>query len=75
MHNYNSEKIYGFDYLRAICCMLVVATHADIRSLLLSYKSLYNFIGYNIFDLAVPIFFQISLVLFFLKNNYIQIII
>ena len=69
MNKYNSEKIYGFDYLRAICCMLVVAIHAGIPSLLLSYKSLYNFIIYNIGDLAVPIFFQISFILFFISRE------
>ncbi|HBK97853.1 MAG TPA: hypothetical protein DD001_11305 [Microcoleaceae bacterium UBA10368] len=77
MHNYNSQKIYGFDYLRAICCMLVVAIHAGIPSLFLSYKSLYNFIVYNIGGLAVPIFFQMSLILFFFsrqkQENYFKI--
>ncbi|MEG4808416.1 acyltransferase family protein [Microcoleus sp. F8-D3] len=69
MHKYNSEKNYGFDYLRAICCMLVVAIHAGIPSLMLSYKSLYNFIVYNIGALAVPIFFQISFILFFFSRQ------
>lgn len=69
MHKDNLEKIYGFDYLRAICCMLVVALHAGIPSLLLSYKSLYNFIVYNIGYLAVPIFFQISFILFFFSRQ------
>ncbi|MEG4444905.1 acyltransferase family protein [Microcoleus sp. AT9_B5] len=69
MNKYNSEKIYGFDYLRAICCMLVVAIHAGIPNLFLNYKSLYNFIAYNIGDLAVPIFFQISFILFFFSRQ------
>ncbi|MEG4507038.1 acyltransferase family protein [Microcoleus sp. F6_B4] len=69
MNKYNSEKFYGFDYLRAICCILVVAIHAGIPNLLLSYKSLYNFIVYNISYLAVPIFFQISFILFFINRE------
>lgn len=66
MSNSNLGKIYAFDYLRAICCIVVVGIHTGIHSLLLGYKNLYNIIAYNVFDLAVPIFFQISLILFFL---------
>ncbi|MEG4501278.1 acyltransferase family protein [Microcoleus sp. F10-C6] len=69
MDKYNLEKIYGFDYLRAICCIIVVGLHTNIFSFLLSYKSLSNIILYNIFCLAVPIFFQISLILFFLSRQ------
>lgn len=69
MHSYNLQKIYGFDYLRAICCIVVVGLHTNIQSIFLNYQTLYNIIEYNVFDLAVPIFFQIALVLFFLNRQ------
>lgn len=69
MHSSNLQKIYGFDYLRAICCLLVVGLHTNFPSLFLSFQSIHNIIAYNFFCLAVPIFFQISLILFFLNRQ------
>lgn len=69
MHSYNLPKIYGFDYLRAIFCLVVVGLHTNIQSLFFSYRSIYNIIVYNVFYLAVPIFYQIALVLFFLNRE------
>ncbi|MGI2903495.1 acyltransferase family protein [Tolypothrix sp. VBCCA 56010] len=63
------QKIYGFDYLRAICCIAVVCLHTNIPSLVLNFKNFYNIIFDNVFCLAVPIFFQISLILFFLNRQ------
>ncbi|GAX43743.1 hypothetical protein NIES4075_47580 [Tolypothrix sp. NIES-4075] len=69
MHSSNLQKIYGFDYLRAICCIAVVCLHTGLLSLFLNFKNLLNIILYNGFYLAVPIFFQIALVLFFLNRQ------
>jgi surface polysaccharide O-acyltransferase-like enzyme len=74
LENNNLEKIYAFDYLRAICCIIVVVAHTNVISLLPQNTDLHNMILYNGIALAVPIFFQTSLILFFLnrekKQNY-----
>lgn len=67
------KKIHGFDYLRAMCCLLVVAWHVSLqnpptwqnRFLVNSV----NIFSYNVALLAVPIFFQISLFLFYQSRN------
>lgn len=69
MHSYNLPKIYAFDYLRAICCIAVVCLHTGLLSLFLNWKNFLNIIVDNVFYLAVPIFFQLALVLFFLNRQ------
>ncbi|NEU72171.1 acyltransferase [Hassallia byssoidea VB512170] len=69
MHSSNLQKIYGFDYLRVIFCIAVLCLHTNIPSLILKYQTLYNIIVYNVFYLAVPIFFQLALILFFLNRQ------
>jgi surface polysaccharide O-acyltransferase-like enzyme len=69
MHSYNLQKIYGFDYLRAICGIAVVCLHTNIPSLVLKFKNFHNIIVDNGFYLAVPVFFKIALVLFFLNRQ------
>ncbi|MBD2138847.1 acyltransferase family protein [Anabaena sp. FACHB-1237] len=69
MNTINIGKIYGFDYLRAVCCILVVAIHSNISGLFWGYENIYEFIVYNIFNLAVPIFMQTALVLFFINRQ------
>ncbi|MTJ08490.1 acyltransferase [Anabaena sp. UHCC 0204] len=72
MNNSNLGKIHSFDYLRAICCLVVVAIHTNISSLFTSHENLANIITYNLFDLAVPVFFQTALVLFFINRRKYQ---
>ncbi|MEA5549585.1 acyltransferase family protein [Anabaena cylindrica UHCC 0172] len=67
--NSNLEKIYAFDYLRAISCIFVIALHSNISCIFEGYQRIHSFLIYNVFDLAVPLFFQISLILFFLKRE------
>lgn len=66
------ENIYGFDWLRAICCVMVVLWHSSALDLLNNNPSLIiikNIINFNILLLAVPIFIQISLILFLKKRK------
>lgn len=69
-----SRKLYGFDYLRVICSLIVVLLHVQhefsnhfhftpIEEVLIN-SFIYNF-GF----LAVPVFLQISLFLFYLNLN------
>jgi peptidoglycan/LPS O-acetylase OafA/YrhL len=67
--NSNLEKIYAFDYLRAISCIFVVALHSNISLIVDKYQRIQGFLIFNLFDLAVPLFFQMSLILFFLKRE------
>jgi surface polysaccharide O-acyltransferase-like enzyme len=69
MHSLNLPKIYAFDYLRAICCIAVVCLHTGLLSLFLNWKNFCYIIVDNVFYLAVPIFFKIALVLFFLNRQ------
>jgi len=65
----NLEKIHGFDYLRAISCIFVLAIHTNMSSLFSGHKNLQNIILFNVWDLAVPIFFQVSLILFYINKQ------
>ena len=63
------NKVHGFDYLRAMCSILVVAWHINLLEpltrgnvLLVNFVNIFN---YNLALLAVPIFFQVSLFLFY----------
>lgn len=67
--NSNLEKIYAFDYLRAISCIFVIALHSNIICFVKENQIIHDLIIFNLFDLAVPLFFQISLILFFLKRE------
>lgn len=67
-----AERFAGFDYLRAIFAVVVVVLHANLLVILtgkLGMSSLAKILGANIGYLAVPIFFQISIFLFFLKSE------
>ncbi|MEG3439812.1 acyltransferase [Pannus brasiliensis CCIBt3594] len=74
------EKIryYGFDHLRGLACLTVVFFHSQVLNPLLRVPvlgDLANIASYNIFPLAVPIFFQISLFLTYSKGGDTQYII
>lgn len=74
------EKIryYGFDHLRGLACLTVVFFHCQVLNPLLKVPvlaDLVNIASYNIFPLAVPIFFQISLFLTYSKGGDAQYII
>lgn len=55
-----NQQIYGFDYLRIICAICVVAIHSFDTN-----TSLSNFIGY--FKFPVPVFLMMSFFLLFRK--------
>jgi surface polysaccharide O-acyltransferase-like enzyme len=65
----NLERIYAFDYLRAISCIFVIALHSNISCIFDEYPIIHGILIFNLFDLAVPLFLQISLILFFLKRE------
>lgn len=68
---------YGLEYLRAFFCICIVALHSNILktvpfdpNLVLTFKpGLSDIIVFNIFFLAVPVFFTISLFLY-IHNSY-----
>jgi surface polysaccharide O-acyltransferase-like enzyme len=65
-------KFEGFDFLRAIFSVMVVVLHANLLVALtgkLGLGSLANVLSANVGYLAVPVFFQVSLFLFFLKSE------
>lgn len=64
-----SDKIYGFDYLRAVCCLSVLVLHSNLPSLLNDHRLVKNILNFNFLFLSVPIFLQIALVLFFLNRE------
>ncbi|MBE9116909.1 acyltransferase [Lusitaniella coriacea LEGE 07157] len=67
-----NNSLLGFEYLRAICCVAVVIWHTDaLRIFAINdfFKQLLLFYYYNIGLLAVPIFLQISLYLFYEKRD------
>lgn len=67
-----SEKnIEGFDFLRAIFSVIVVAIHSDFFLLgeVLVASSLTTLLRANVGYIAVPVFFQISLFLFYSKSE------
>lgn len=70
-----SRKLYGFDYLRAICSLVVVLLHIQHEfSTHLHFtqieENLINSFIYNLGFLAVPVFLQISLFLFYFNSNH-----
>lgn len=72
MPHQSKDHLDGFDLLKAIAIILVVFWHADTQWPLVTpdstLKPLINLFHYNICLLAVPIFFQTSLFLFYLKQ-------
>lgn len=68
----NNNSLLGFEYLRAICCVAVVIWHTDALRIFAvndTLKQLITLYYYNVGLLAVPIFLQISLYLFYEKRN------
>jgi len=68
----SSGKLSGFDFLRAIFSVIVVAVHSNVLVFLtgkLQLTTIADIFNLNVGYLAVPIFFQISLFLFFLKSE------
>lgn len=68
--NKQSQKLEGFDFLRAFFSIAIVALHSNLFSLkglgsLFIAKTLAADVAY----LAVPVFFQISLFLFYIKSE------
>lgn len=67
------QHIHGFDYLRALFAILVVVWHANgigfLAQLNPDLQHWINIFYYNICLLAVPIFFSISLFLFYKKQK------
>lgn len=65
------KNISGFDYLRTVFAILVVVWHAQGVSFLgkinIYFQNIVNIFYYNICLLAVPVFFSISLYLFYKK--------
>ncbi|MBW4474810.1 MAG: acyltransferase [Stenomitos rutilans HA7619-LM2] len=71
VHNEHREKIEGFDFLRAVFTLVILASHT--RLVLLPKLWGMNFISdilyANFVGLAVPCFFQVSLFIFILKSE------
>lgn len=65
------HKFEGFDYLRAIFSIAIVADHTGLFLLatFLGISALTDVLYANFSYVAVPVFFQISLFLFYLKNE------
>ncbi len=65
--NRQSNKLEGFDFLRAFFSIAIVALHAELFKL--APANLSNILEANVTYLAVPVFFQISLFLFYIKSE------
>jgi hypothetical protein len=71
-HEENQTRLVGFDFLRAFFAVVVVAVHCNFFNLLagkLRLDFLTDILNLNVGSLAVPVFFQISLFLFYLKSE------
>ncbi|NJK41071.1 MAG: acyltransferase [Acaryochloridaceae cyanobacterium SU_2_1] len=68
----SENRFTGFDFLRAIFSVVVVALHSNIFNLL-SGKTQWSFVSniltMNVGYVAVPVFIQISLFLFFINSK------
>lgn len=68
-----NQKLEGFDFLRAVFAISIIAIHANLFSLLGNLKlgsiSTADILSANVAYLAVPVFFQISLFLFYIKSE------
>lgn len=73
--NYLQKKQHefsGFDFLRAIFSIVVVAFHVNLFNLLsekFGWFLLSDILTVNVGLIAVPVFFQVSLFLFFMKSE------
>ena len=65
------KKLEGFDFIRAIFSVIVVAIHADFFILgeILVASTLVTLLRANVGYIAVPVFLQISLFLFYSKSE------
>jgi len=71
-HPYKKQTFEGFDFLRAVFAIAIVALHCYLffpGSLKLGSVSIGDILRANVAYLAVPVFFQISLFLFFIKSE------
>ncbi len=68
-----NQKLEGFDFLRAIFAISIIAIHANLFSLLENLKlgsiSTADILSANVAYLAVPVFFQVALFLFYIKSE------
>ena len=71
----NIQKIYGFDYLRAIFSLVVVIWHV-FQPWTIQPQNFLTFvvmvISYDFLLLAVPVFLQISLFLFYVNRKRLE---
>jgi hypothetical protein len=69
------QKFVGFDFLRAIFSIAIVADHTGLFALATIYGSstITKLLYVNFSYIAVPVFFQISLFLFYLKGERVPI--
>lgn len=66
----SNQKLEGLDFLRAFFSIAIVALHSNLFSLSsIGFFSLENILAANVAYLAVPVFFQISLFLFYIKSD------
>uniref|UniRef100_B8HV85 Acyltransferase 3 domain-containing protein n=1 Tax=Cyanothece sp. (strain PCC 7425 / ATCC 29141) TaxID=395961 RepID=B8HV85_CYAP4 len=67
------QKFEGFDFLRTVFAIAIVALHAQLFSLLEDFKIgpfyVEDILDANVAYFAVPVFFQISLFLFYIKSE------
>jgi peptidoglycan/LPS O-acetylase OafA/YrhL len=76
---FQKSKIYftGFDYLRAVFSLTVVVLHGGglgfIKTINPELEFISKLINQNILHLAVPVFLQISLFLFYKKYGITQV--
>jgi surface polysaccharide O-acyltransferase-like enzyme len=69
---HKEQKFQGFDFLRAIFSIVVVALHSNLFNLLSSrpgLSSISDILILNVGYVAVPVFIQISLFLFFINRK------
>ncbi|BAU66913.1 hypothetical protein STA3757_43190 [Stanieria sp. NIES-3757] len=67
-----NQKFEGFDFLRAIFSIAVVALHSNLFIIfpeLFGWSLISNILIMNVGYCAVPVFFQVSLFLFYLKRE------
>lgn len=70
--NQKNQNLDSFDFLRSIFAIIVVALHANLFNLFLGkprLSSISDILNLNLGYLAVPVFLQISLFLFYFKNK------
>jgi len=71
-HKKQNQAFEGFDFLRAVFAIAIVALHCYVffpGSLKIGAISIGDILRANVAYLAVPVFFQISLFLFYIKSE------